>query len=245
MSCSTKIRASEESFNLAQKLITSLAEKYENIVFEEAWGHVCNNTITQLQKRFKKQKKANNPLSSIKKPRTSFSFFTKTQRAKIAEKNPNASFGDLSKLVSKAWKGLSEKELKTYKTMESKDKKRYETEKEKLLKTLATQEQTTPSDSPIAETLVPDPAPTSTSTKTTKSTKSTKTTKSTKSTKSTSKSSSGKKKATKAVGNYNAFQKVKRAELKSQDSSLGLKDINSKLGKMWSGLSDEEKAVFV
>ena len=78
MSCSSLIRASESSFTLAQKIISTLSEKYK-FNAEEAWNEVSSNSVVQLQKRFKKMKKANNPLSSIKKPRTSFSFFTKQQ----------------------------------------------------------------------------------------------------------------------------------------------------------------------
>ena len=132
MSCSSLIRANEKSFTIAQKIISSLSEKYK-FNSEEAWSVISTNTVVQLQKRFKKLKKANNPLSSIKKPRTSFSFFTKHQRVKISEKHPKATFGELSKLVSVAWRGLSDKERKTYKNMESMDKKRYEKEKTELL----------------------------------------------------------------------------------------------------------------
>lgn len=239
MSCSALIRADEKCFNLTQKLITSLAEKYDSINFDEAWSHVCNNTVPQLQKKFKKQKKANNPLSSIKKPRTSFSFFTKTQRAKIAEKHPKATFGELSKLVSKAWKGLSEKELKSFKNMETKDRKRYEVEKTKLLETLATQEtpSTTPNESStLEETATPQKSISKKSKPSTTKAKSS-TTK--------AKSSSSKKTASKATGSYNVFQKAKRQELKSANPKLGLKEINSKLGEMWQSLSVEQKAVFV
>lgn len=244
MSCSALIRADEKCFNLAQKLLTSLSEKYDVVNFDEAWEHVCNNTVAQLQKKFKKQKKASNPLSSIKKPRTSFSFFTKTQRAKIAEKNPNASFGELSKLVSKAWKSLSEKELKSFKSMETKDRKRYESEKEKLLATLATQEASAPVTSPVEEEpespVVAKPAKKSKSSSKSTSTKGSTKTKA-------SKSSANKKASStsKSVGSYNAFQKAKRPEVKSANPKLGLKDVNTKLGQMWQSLTAEQKAVYV
>lgn len=236
MSCANLIRSSESSFNLTQKLITSLSEKF-NFSAEDAWSHVSTNTIVQLQKRFKKQKKANNPLSSIKKPRTSFSFFTKNQRVEIAKKHPKASFGELSKLVSQAWKKLSDKEMKTYKNMEIEDKTRYETEKCELLATIAKEAQSITT--------------TETTTETPTETKTTKPSKSTKSTSSSSKSTSSASKSTSSVskpsvsGNYNIFQKKQRPLIKKEHPSLGLKDINSKLGEMWKGLDITQKAVYV
>lgn len=247
MSCSALIRSNEQCFNLAQKLVNSLAEKYESVTFDDAWTHLCNNTVVQLQKKFKKQKKANNPLSVIKKPRTAFSFFTKTQRAKIAEKNPNATFGELSKLVSQAWRALTDKEMKTYKSMETKDKKRYEVEKTKILESVSTQELT--SSSEVTET-----TPQVASSKKTKTTsmetspvapKKVKSSSKTTPTKSASTKSSSGKKTSKTVGSYNVFQKAKRSELKEANPTLVLKEINSKLGEMWKGLSTEQKAVYV
>jgi hypothetical protein len=225
MSCSNLIRSSESSFSLTQKLITSLAEKF-NFSAEDAWSHVSTNTIVQLQKRFKKQKKANNPLSSIKKPRTSFSFFTKNQRVEIAKKHPKASFGELSKLVSQAWKKLSDKDMKTYKNMEIEDKTRYEKDKCELLANIAKEEASAP-------------VPTPTTTTTTETKTKTKTTKPSKLTKPSTTSKPI------VLGNYNIFQKQQRPLIKKEHPSLGLKDINKKLGDMWKALDSKQKEVFV
>jgi hypothetical protein len=245
MSCSALIRSNEQCFNLAQKLVNSLAEKYESVTFDDAWNHLCNNTVVQLQKKFKKQKKANNPLSVIKKPRTSFSFFTKTQRAKIAEQNPTATFGELSKLVSQAWRALTDKEMKTYKSMEIKDKKRYEVEKNKILDSIASQELT--STTVVNETTTSPIISTSKKSTTTSMETSPVVPKKVKSSsgKTTSTKASSDKKTSKTVGSYNAFQKVKRSELKEAHPTFVLKEINRKLGEMWKGLSTEQKAVYV
>lgn len=230
MTISSLIRTTPESFALAQKIVTSLSEKYD-FVFDEAWNHLSCSSITQLQKRFRRMKRENNPLSQIKKPRTGFSFFTKNQRNKIALKNPKATFGELSKLVSKAWKGLSDKERTTYKVLEDKDKVRYEKEKTKLLASLEKSGETsTTEETPSTTTTEPTTTPsTPTPTKKTKQKKVTK-------------SSSTK---TASTGSYNVFQKKQRAGVKSSNPKLGLKDINTKLGEMWRGLSDQEKAVYV
>jgi hypothetical protein len=229
MSCSSTIRSNEASFNLAQKLISSLSEKF-NFSQEEAWSHVSNNTIVQLQKKFKKEKKANNPLSSIKKPRTSFSFFTKHQRVEIAKKNPKATFGELSKLVSVEWKKLTDKQMKTYKTMELNDKGRYETEKSSLLKKLEQESTSVPEESiPTTEVISKSESSTKSTTKTpTKSTKSASSTPSTPST-----------------GKYHVFQKKQRSIIKTENPSIGVKEINSKLSEMWKSFSTEEKSVYV
>jgi hypothetical protein len=231
MSCSSLIRANESSFTLAQKIISILSEKYK-FNAEEAWSEISSNTAVQLQKRFKKLKKANNPLSSIKKPRTSFSFFTKHQRVKIAEKHPKASFGELSKLVSVAWKGLSDKEMKTYKNMEIADKKRYEKEKTELLANI--ESETSQSEQSSPETTSTEKA---TPKKTSKATSS-KSTKSTKTSTTTIKSSP-------SAGNYNVFQKKTRPIIKKQNPKLALKEINTKLGEMWRGLDATQKEVYV
>ena len=234
MSCSSLIRANESSFTIAQKIISSLSEKYK-FNAEEAWSVISTNTTVQLQKRFKKLKKANNPLSSIKKPRTSFSFFTKHQRVKISEKHPKASFGELSKLVSVAWKGLTDKERKTYKNMETMDKKRYEKEKTELLVNIESENSSTEQSS--TETTSTEKATPKTTSKSSKSSKPTKSTKTT-STKSSSSNSS-------STGNYNVFQKKTRPIIKKENPKLALKDINTKLGEMWRGFSATQKGVYV
>ncbi len=228
MSCSSLIRKSECAFTLAQKIISSLSEKY-NFNSEEAWSVVSTNSIVQLQKRFKKLKKANNPLSSIKKPRTSFSFFTKFQRVKIAEKNPKASFGELSKLVSVAWKGLSDKERKTYKNMENTDKKRYEKEKTEMLENIDNETSTIEQSSTEIES--PEKTTLKKSSKSSKSSKTIKT--------------NNTKPSTPSTGNYNIFQKKTRPLIKKEHPKLALKEINTKLGEMWRGLNATQKGIYV
>ena len=228
MSHSSLIRKNEDCFHLAQKIIQSLSETYK-FTFDDGWKLISSQTVVQLQKKFKKQKKANNPLSVIKKPRTSFSFFTKENRNNIQKKNPNASFGDLSKLVSVAWKALNDKEMKHYKNLETKDKKRYAIEKEQILSALPKEEPSKPSSTEEEVKSVSKPEE-KTSTKGTK--------KPSRAKKSGKESSGGK-------GIYNVFQKKQRAILKSNSPNISLKDQNSMLGKMWKGLSVEEKSTYV
>ena len=152
MSCTTEIRAAESHFKLARRLVESLSTKY-NFPLEEGWTVVCNTSVEGLVKKFKKSRKQNNPFRDITKQRTSFSLFTKDRRAKIAEQNPTASFTDLSKLVSKAWKALTDKERQVYKDMENKDKERYRQECDAVRAILAAQVAAAPAVAPVvAET---------------------------------------------------------------------------------------------
>jgi len=138
MSCTTEIRSTETNFKLARHVVEALAAKY-SFPTEEGWTVVCSSSVESLAKKFKKNRKQNNPFRDITKQRTSFSLFTKERRSKIAEQNPTANFTDLSKLVSKAWKELTDKEKQVYKDLETKDKERYRVECEALRAKLASQ----------------------------------------------------------------------------------------------------------
>lgn len=127
MSCTTEIRSSETSFKLARSIVDALSVKF-NFNAEEGWTVICNTAPDALIKKFRKNRKLNNPFRCVTKQRTSFSLFTKERRSKIAEQNPTANFAELSKLVSKAWNALTEKERQVYKDMEARDKERYRQE---------------------------------------------------------------------------------------------------------------------
>ena len=226
MSNTTLIRQSEANFKLAQKIVTSLSESF-NFSFEDGWANVCGTNIEALKRKFKKDSKKNNPYFDIKHPRTSFSFYTKVNRAKIAEKNPSATFGQLSKLVSAEWNNLTEKEKKVYKTKEIKDKGRYTKERDARTKELEAKSASEPS----VEEIVVSPAPAATTSSKSKS--------SGKSTK-----SSGKSAKSSSPSSYNIFQKKMRPELKTQFPDAQTKEITSKLGEAWRALSDSEKATY-
>ena len=250
MSCANLIRRDESHFNLAHRLVSVIVEN-NSLNFDEVWLQVSNNTIQQLQKRFRRLKKANNPLKDVKKPRTSFSFYTKNCRMKIATSNPKATFGELSKLVSKSWAGLSDKERATYKKMETDDKKRYIIEKDKVLAELALQtdtvtaEQTTETSSVEETTSTPTKKRKTTSgrEKTSNTLKETSTS-SENTTSSNNSKSSGKSESSTKVKPYNVFQKEQRAVLKKSEPTLTLKDVNSRLGTMWKALSDTDRAKY-
>ena len=132
MSLTAQIGSSDVTFKLTQKVVASLAEKF-SFKFEDGWSTISSRTIENIQKRLKREKRRANPTSSIKHPRTSFSFFTQRQRPISQAAHPTASFGDLSRFVSEAWKALTPEQMAEYKALETSDKVRYQTERDALL----------------------------------------------------------------------------------------------------------------
>ena len=250
MSCTALIRSSEPNFKLSQKILESLAAKY-NFSVEEGWGVICDSNIDYLTRKFRRERRKNNPYNTIKKPRTAFSFFTKDHRKVIAGKNPNASFGELSQLVSVAWRGLSDSERKKYKNRELKDKTRYQEERQVITEQLESASQETATTTATTESAV---EPTSKSSKTTKSkalkknsgkssTPAAATTTTTTTTTTTS-ASTGKKTTSRGNSSYTNFQKKQRPLVRKENPKLTPKEVNSRLGEIWRGYTTEQKAVY-
>lgn len=254
MSCTALIRSSEPNFKLSQKILESLAAKF-NFTVEEGWGVICDSNIDYLTRKFRRERRKNNPYNQIKKPRTAFSFFTKDQRQLIATKNPKASFGELSKLVSVEWRALSDSDRKKYKNKELKDKTRYQEERQVITLQLenANQEETTPT-----TTTTVTPSTTSSKSKRGKNTtsgkskgsgKSTTTSTTTTTSKSTptptpTPTTSSKKSSKGGSSSYTLFQRHQRPLIKQEFPDLSPKEVNSRLGEVWRGYTLEQKAVY-
>lgn len=132
MSLTSQIGSSDVAFKLTQKVVASLAEKF-GFKFEDGWTTISTRTVENIQKRLKREKRRANPTSSIKHPRTSFSFFTQRQRPVSQAAHPSATFGELSRFVSEAWKALTPVQMAEFKALETDDKIRYQTERTALL----------------------------------------------------------------------------------------------------------------
>jgi hypothetical protein len=150
MSLTAQIGSSDSSFKLSQKLVASLAEKF-GFKFEDGWSTVSTRTVDNVQKRLKRERRRANPASQVKHPRTAFSFFTQQQRPIEAGKHKEATFGQLSRFVSDAWKALTPAQLQTYKDMEAKDKTRYQTERAAALAAAPAPAQAAPVEAAPAE----------------------------------------------------------------------------------------------
>ncbi|KAM0747747.1 hypothetical protein T439DRAFT_328412 [Meredithblackwellia eburnea MCA 4105] len=81
----------------------------------------------KAEKAAKPKKDPNAP----KRPLSAYMFFSQENRNAIKDENPNASFGDVGKLLGAKWKDMSDAEKKPYNTSAENDKIRYESEKAK------------------------------------------------------------------------------------------------------------------
>jgi hypothetical protein len=137
MSLTSQISSTEASFKLSQKIVSALAEKF-SFKFEDGWSAVSNRPLELIQKRLRREKRRANPASAVKHARTAFSFFTQKQRPVSQAAHPEASFGQLSRFVSEAWKALTPEQMTEFKTLETADKERYQKERAAVLAALPT-----------------------------------------------------------------------------------------------------------
>lgn len=72
-------------------------------------------------KKGKKKKDPNAP----KRNMSAYFIYSNAVRASVKVANPDASFGDIAKIISAQYKQLSEKELAIYKQKAEEDKERY------------------------------------------------------------------------------------------------------------------------
>ncbi|KAJ1724191.1 Non-histone chromosomal protein 6 [Coemansia erecta] len=79
--------------------------------------------VTRKAKRGKKDPNA------PKRALSAYMFFSQAKRTTVKEKNPDASFGNIGKLLGDMWKKMSEDEKKPFNKQAEADKKRYEAEK--------------------------------------------------------------------------------------------------------------------
>ena len=135
MSLTSQISSTEVSFKLSQKIVSALAEKF-SFKFEDGWTAISNRPIDLIQKRLRREKRRANPASAVKHARTAFSFFTQKQRPVSQTAHPEASFGQLSRYVSEAWKALTPEQMVEFKTLEIADKERYQKERAAVLAAL-------------------------------------------------------------------------------------------------------------
>ncbi|KAJ3001551.1 Non-histone chromosomal protein 6 [Thoreauomyces humboldtii] len=77
---------------------------------------------TTRKTKGKKEKDPNAP----KKALSAFMIFSQENRARIKEENPDATFGQLGKLLGAAWKDLNEKDKSVYEKKQEKAKAQYE-----------------------------------------------------------------------------------------------------------------------
>jgi hypothetical protein len=157
MSFTAQLKGAESQYKLVSKVVRSICES-NSLNFETVWSTISNRECEYFDRHFKRNKRKNDPLRQVKKPRTAFSFFTQANRNEIQTKHPNLSFGEVSKLVGEQWKNLDEKARAKYIHLETEDKARYTVARGEVMKAMATAVVVEPvATEPVAAASVPAP----------------------------------------------------------------------------------------
>ncbi|KAJ1815427.1 Non-histone chromosomal protein 6 [Coemansia sp. RSA 2599] len=77
----------------------------------------------------KKAKRAKKDPNAPKRALSAYMFFSQAKRQVVKDENPNASFGNIGKLLGDMWKSMSDKEKAPYVKQADEDKKRYDAQK--------------------------------------------------------------------------------------------------------------------
>ncbi|TPX36486.1 hypothetical protein SmJEL517_g01244 [Synchytrium microbalum] len=85
----------------------------------------AEESIRPLKKDTKKSKKDKDP-NAPKKPLNAFMHFSRESRPKIKEDNPDATFGDIGKLLGAAWKKLSDTAKEPFEALSKADRARFD-----------------------------------------------------------------------------------------------------------------------
>jgi hypothetical protein len=137
MSLTSELRSSVSHYKLARKIVEQVCEA-NKLDATAVWSTISNREYDYFDRYFRREKRRTDPLSSVKKPRTAFSFFTQQNRNAIQAKEPNLKFGAVSKLVGEAWRNLDEKSRAKYVALENEDKSRYNTARQQVIDDMAT-----------------------------------------------------------------------------------------------------------
>ncbi|KAI8882466.1 high mobility group box, partial [Backusella circina FSU 941] len=77
----------------------------------------------------KKKRRSKKDPNAPKRGLSAYMFFSQDQRATVKAENPDASFGQIGKILGEKWKSMDDNEKKPYTEKAEADKKRYEEEK--------------------------------------------------------------------------------------------------------------------
>ncbi|KAJ2359749.1 Non-histone chromosomal protein 6, partial [Coemansia sp. RSA 2607] len=77
----------------------------------------------------RKPKRSKKDPNAPKRALSAYMFFSQAKRTTVKEQNPDASFGNIGKILGDMWKKMSDDDKKPYNKQADADKKRYEAEK--------------------------------------------------------------------------------------------------------------------
>jgi HMG (high mobility group) box len=102
-------------------------EDQERILYSDE-SNECKITLLECEANPPYQKKPKKDPNAPKKGKSAYMIFASEKREEIKKENPDATFGELGKLLGQAWKDITEKEKEKYNKKAEKDKKRYDEE---------------------------------------------------------------------------------------------------------------------
>ncbi|KAJ2843573.1 Non-histone chromosomal protein 6 [Coemansia brasiliensis] len=94
---------------------------------KEAAAETTDKPARAARRSAKKSKEAS--AAKPKRALSAYMFFSQDKRNEVKDSNPNATFGEIGKLLGKMWSELTEEQKKPYKEKSEKDKARYEAER--------------------------------------------------------------------------------------------------------------------
>lgn len=102
-----------------------IADMWKNV--DDKSSYVVSASVDRA--RYDQEMKSYVPPKKIKRPRSSYAFFMKDVRGRIAEAAPSKTPRELMSDIATAWRQITDKEKKHYTQMANDDKKRYTEEK--------------------------------------------------------------------------------------------------------------------
>lgn len=118
---------SDEDKEPYNKQAASDKARYESEMKEYKKTAAANDDESdeETAEKANKKKKSKKDPNAPKRATTAYMLFVKDKRSEIAEKNPDASFAEIGKLLGTAFKALDESEKTKYDDMVAEDKERY------------------------------------------------------------------------------------------------------------------------
>jgi len=112
--------------NFASKLAKLIAAAEEDDNVED----IINEFVGKLKKPTARKTKAKKDPDAPKRNSSAYIYYGKKRRPEAKAENPDLTFGELTKLIAKEWKDLSDKKKKPFVAKAEADKTRYMKEKE-------------------------------------------------------------------------------------------------------------------
>ncbi|KAI7833298.1 high mobility group box domain-containing protein [Kickxella alabastrina] len=94
-------------------------------------GRVTKPRTTKVEttRAAKKAKRSKKDPNAPKRALSAYMYFSQAKRKSVKDENPDATFGNIGKLLGEKWKAMSDREKIPFMKQAEDDKKRYEAEK--------------------------------------------------------------------------------------------------------------------